>query len=527
MANRSQLEIDRIDILIITVGTRQVGWRSDDGIIRCFGADGDRSHPPHIDQLYAELGVERQSHPGEKFNPRWSVRDLGRRYWELCEAADDFSRVELLLDGIIIADAAKRGLNSVVLWATDQPESVPWNYRRADTLYLAKLMAGKIRATWPGVAVDVLHPVVNANDRNLIREEVEQFILPIAFDAARYPDDRELVLAIENKGAVPALAEGLEICAAALVRQCQVLVCTPVEPDPPYDDRPDGARSVRAAFRYDEISVGEYFWPLERMRVISAWERGDFKEAHLWLKSHQSRYKHLYQLADFLSGSENRGFSRFILDKNFENGWLRSRAVSESAGSETVRQWREQLQQLKQNQPAQVWESIFSLELLLMRENYTRAFFQFSQTIERLLYLRCKTENWIDRSHIIPNPNFKGDRRDYNPGFKELIEGWFTSANRDKEGSIYRLFDNIRQTRNEITHQAKPLSKLDLMAIWSGAGWRWESGDETDGGAIVARMMETINMVCNPSWELPKSTLTGSLYRWGLNLLHSEQGNLP
>ena len=31
-----------IDTLIITVGTRQIGWQCDDGIVRCFGTDGDR-----------------------------------------------------------------------------------------------------------------------------------------------------------------------------------------------------------------------------------------------------------------------------------------------------------------------------------------------------------------------------------------------------------------------------------------------------------------------------------------------------
>ncbi|NER47947.1 MAG: hypothetical protein F6J92_14875 [Symploca sp. SIO1A3] len=49
-----------IDTLIITVGTRQVGWHCHDTIVRCLGADGDRGAPPHIDQLYqTELNIER------------------------------------------------------------------------------------------------------------------------------------------------------------------------------------------------------------------------------------------------------------------------------------------------------------------------------------------------------------------------------------------------------------------------------------------------------------------------------------
>jgi hypothetical protein len=41
-------------ILIITVGTRQIGWRCSDGVIRCFGADGDRGSSRHIDEPYKE-----------------------------------------------------------------------------------------------------------------------------------------------------------------------------------------------------------------------------------------------------------------------------------------------------------------------------------------------------------------------------------------------------------------------------------------------------------------------------------------
>jgi len=47
----------RVDTLIITVGTRQVGWRCQDGIIRSFGADGNTGYPPHVQELYQELGI--------------------------------------------------------------------------------------------------------------------------------------------------------------------------------------------------------------------------------------------------------------------------------------------------------------------------------------------------------------------------------------------------------------------------------------------------------------------------------------
>ena len=36
---------EHVDTLIITVGTRQIGWRCKDHIIRSFGADGNIGYP--------------------------------------------------------------------------------------------------------------------------------------------------------------------------------------------------------------------------------------------------------------------------------------------------------------------------------------------------------------------------------------------------------------------------------------------------------------------------------------------------
>jgi hypothetical protein len=35
------VEFNRLDTLIITLGTRQVGWKCEDGMVPCLGADGD------------------------------------------------------------------------------------------------------------------------------------------------------------------------------------------------------------------------------------------------------------------------------------------------------------------------------------------------------------------------------------------------------------------------------------------------------------------------------------------------------
>lgn len=101
--------------LIITVGTRQVGWRCTDGIVRSLGADGGAS-PSHINELYTlELEQERGYHLDDK---TWSVRHLGEQLYAVCQLKQTFSAVELLIDDHLIAKEVKDGLTQVVLWGT-------------------------------------------------------------------------------------------------------------------------------------------------------------------------------------------------------------------------------------------------------------------------------------------------------------------------------------------------------------------------------------------------------------------------
>lgn len=138
--------------LIITVGTRQVGWHCADGIVRCLGADGERGTPPHINEMYQQLGLAR-SHHGDSDKPEfaWGVRNLGELMYQQCLAVQDFSSVVLLLDYVVIEQLVADGLEQIILWGTDQPEGTPWNFRRGDTLWLAELMAGVIKQTWKDI----------------------------------------------------------------------------------------------------------------------------------------------------------------------------------------------------------------------------------------------------------------------------------------------------------------------------------------------------------------------------------------
>lgn len=519
MQSHTQTEINRVDALIITVGTRQVGWRCKDGVVRCFGADGDRGHPPHINELYRELGVERGFYEEDR-RYAWSVRDLGDRYYQYCTQwlDNDFSAIVLLLDEKIISDCVGKGLNHIILWATNQPETVAWNYRRADTLWLAELMKGKIEATWKGVKVDVWNAVVNANHRETIREELEGFILPLAvvepMKSMSVDEAEEFVLIVENKGAVPAMAEGLEICAAALVRQCQVINATPIEPQPLFPVDAEGNYAVCMAEEYELMPVSSYFWPLERSRIISAWERGDFLEAQLWLKAHQNRQKVLYQLAGYLSLSTNWEIASFLHNKNFETGWLRAKALSNLATAAEIKNWRDRLLFLRQNEFGKAWESVFLIELALERENYTGAFVQFTQTWERLLYLACQEEDWIGKGWI----QIDSDRGS-DPSFSQLIYTWLTRNNYTKSDRLWQLFTALRKKRNNIIHKAEALTLTELRSLWMEKGWTVKpNADSTEIGKL---MMDILQRVCRSNWQIPDRTLLRSLYDWGLKVLIS------
>lgn len=518
MQSNTQTEINRVDVLIITVGTRQVGWLCKDGIVRCFGADGDRGHPPHINELYQELGVERGYHEDVQ-RYLWGVRDLGQRYYEHCTEwlDNDFSEVVLLLDEKIISDCVSKGLNHIILWATNQPETVAWNYRRADTLWLAQLMKGKIESTWKGVKVDVLNPVVNANHRESIRQELEGSILPLALEPIKLmlsDEAAQFALIVENKGAVPAMAEGLEICAAALVRQCQVINATPIEPSPLFPVVADGKYGVCSAEKYELVSVSDYFWPLERLRVISAWERGDFLEAQLWLKAHQNRHKVLYQLAGYLSLSTNWEIASFLNNKNFETGWLRAKALSNLATEEEIKNWRDRLLFLRQNEFAKAWESVFLFELALEKENYTGGFVQFAQTLERLLYLRCQEEDWIDKGWIQVDSD-----RGSDPSFSQLIYTWLTRNNYTKSDRLWQLFTALRKKRNNIIHKAEAVTLAELRSLWAEKGWTVKANaNSTEIGKL---MMDILQRVCRSNWQIPDRTLLRSLYDWGLKILNT------
>jgi len=510
-----------VSTLIITVGTRQVGWHCKDGVIRSFGADGNIGYPRHVNELYEEIEIFRENYEEKDKTYPWSARDLGKRYYDRCiyELIYDFSKVELLLDYQIIEAAVKQGLKHIILWGTDQPEKVSWFYRRLDTIWLAKLMEGKIKSIWPHLKVDVHTPKIEANDNSAIREELEQLILREALEFFSPAGiDEQFVLWIQNKGCTPAIASGVEICAAALVRQCQVFNATPDDPESFFAPHESGAQFACHSPGYKLIPMGEYFWPLERVRVISAWKRGDFLEAQIWLKLHQSRYSLIYKLAGILALSANWENDKFFTKIG---EWVRSRDVLKFVGESQVKAWEEQINILNNNQAAKAWESSFLIELPLYRQNYTAAFIQFVQTLERLLYLNSKSGDWLGKGYITVPPYLTYLGSKYQPGFSGLIDGWCKSKKIKENDKWYKLLHRLREKRNQVIHSGESVNLANIRSLWSDGGLFPVKHSE-DPAVIRDLMVAVLKETCDRNWQLPQKTFLCSLYEWGLKALNDE-----
>ncbi|MBD2139420.1 hypothetical protein H6F32_18045 [Anabaena sp. FACHB-1237] len=502
---------NKVSTLIITVGTRQIGWRCQDGIIRSFGADGNISYPPHINELYQELGIERGKYQDEDGKTYlWSGRDLGKRYYDYCQEwlGGDFSNVELLLDKIIIETAVIQGLKHIILWATDQPDNVSWFYRRLDTLYLAELMKAKIKSLFPDIRVDVHAPKINANDTLAIREELEQLVLKEALDAFSPQKNEEFILWIQNKGCAPAVASCVEICAAALVRQCKVYNASPDEPKEFFSQLDSGLTTANHAQSFQLITMGEYFWALEKVKIKSAWERGDFSEAQIWLKVHENHHLVLSKLAGFLAKYSN-GESSNQFYQNLKD-WIGSNDVNKLVIPEQIITWKTQLQKLQNDKITNLWESTLTLELTLTRENYTTAFIQFVQILEQLLYLQSINQTWYTKGWTVKDKN--------EPTLAELMQGWCLYNKFKEDNKWSKLMSDIRKKRNKIIHEGESVNANQVGNIW--ANNRFDGVKiPTTPEVLKKLMMELLKEISFPPNF--NNLLMRSLYQWGIEYLEN------
>lgn len=511
--------------LIITVGTRQVGWRCRDGVVRSFGADGDRGHPPHIDELYAEFGLARGHHGDTSRDEfRQAARHLGEVAYRHCEQVQDFSAVELLMDGVILAQSMENGLTHVILWGTDQPEGTPWNFRRGDTVWLAHLMAGKIRQLYPHLTVDVWNPVVAVNQVTQIQNHLQDFLVRYTLTHLCPETEEPLTIQIQTKGSAPQIASSLEICAAALMRQCTVQQLIPAEPEPLFAPSPGNqlTSSARTAQEYKVVSLGEYFWPVERERILSAWQRGDFAEAKVWLENHRDRYMALYEIASDLALATNWQLQDALkgLQKSLEN-----RAVARQVTKPICKQWRQQIEvickrpekQTPESQFLDIWESRVLIYWYLKRQNYTAAFMQLVQTLERLLFWRYRQEDWIEKQYVtLPPDKQNWSVKKYKATFADLRYGWQRMQKLPDDAALMKQLEAINEQRNQVVHSNASLTFDELINVICP----FQAPQTTDD--LYAQIVMFLQQFCPAEWPMPARSLLEDVYHWGLQQLQPE-----
>ena len=287
----------------------------------------------------------------------------------------------------------------------------------------------------------------------------------------------------------------------------------PEEPESLFELQPNGFQSACQSKTYKLVPMGELFWPLERERVISAWERGDFREAQIWLKPHENRYRLLYQLAGYLALSTNGQLLEFLQKLQ---SWLTAGDLASIASPEEINNWRETLLCLQSNDRSQerdfaiIWESWFLVDLILSRESYTNAFFQFALTLERILYIKLK---YTKGNNILI-------RDGSQITFEELINAWCQVERFEKNNKWSKLLHKIRTKRNNIVHDAESATLSQIWSIWADGGL-FTVSITNDHKEISKLMLEVLSKVCEGSWHQEK-TLLRSLYEWGLNTLRTD-----
>ncbi len=389
---------------IITVGKRQVGWHSPDGIVRSFGADGGND-PPHVDELFNLFGQERGQHNTTDVRSRHGVRYLGELAYHYCTTHQDFSAVVLLLDQVVLdqcfSDADEP--TEIILVGTNQPDTVAWQFRRDDTCWVTKLMAGAIRQRYPHILVTVWICDQPMNAVEKVRAWVQQYLQRYLKGLSPDTLAEGWSLYLQIKGSAPQLANAVELMAALIMRQYPVTHLIPEEPTPFFE--PD-TQTARSATTVRAVHLSEVLWSLEQQRIEMAWQRGNFIAAKLLLEPHRDRHEALYQLADRLAMATNWQITE-MLKKIQGHQWITQSYTRRVVSKAQRQEWEQAIQrrcppnaETRESKFLKIWELELLIELSLWQHNYTFAFMQFAQMLERLLLWRYEYENWQEKGYI-------------------------------------------------------------------------------------------------------------------------------
>ena len=172
---------------------------------------------------------------------------------------------------------------------------------------------------------------------------------------------------------------------------------------------------------------------------------------------------------------------------------------------------------MQRNKLQQVWEFTFLIDMQLFRKNYTLAFIQFVQTLERLLSVQCDSYNWVDKGFTNPPPNRNGQ-----PDLSGLIQGWCKSQNLMSDSKWYKLLDSIRYKRNKVIHDGEFVTWEQMRSLWT-MGNLFSVAPKEDPQVLQDLMMQVIKKVSTPS--RPETLLVRSLYNWGVKILRAESAD--
>jgi hypothetical protein len=247
--------------------------------------------------------------------------------------------------------------------------------------------------------------------------------------------------------------------------------------------------------------MAEYFWSLERLRIVSAWERGDFSEAQIWLAVHQHRHPVLFKLAGFLAKYSNWESNDDFYRKLKQ--WVGSNDVSKVVDSAQIGIWKTQLQQMQDNYITKLWESTLILELALKRENYTTAFIQFVQILEQLLYIQSIAQSW------------RVTQRNDEPSLDELIQAWCSYKNFNRDNKRSKLIYAIKKKRNKIIHEGEFITLKGISYLWANNDFPVKMPETPT--IIKNLMIDVLKEISTP--PNLNNLLMRSLYQWGLQYL--------
>ncbi len=153
------------------------------------------------------------------------------------------------------------------------------------------------------------------------------------------------------------------------------------------------------------------------------------------------------------------------------------------------------------------------IDLSLQQENYTLAFMQFAQMLERLLFWQCEQKNWRTQGYLSESEELlqKGNYRD--PTLGVLWQAWAKVEQRSPDDSFVKKLANVNEYRNGVVHCNRAISLEELTKL---ANVSLEASPQE----IHQGLLEMLRQVLNQDQQLQKG-VARSLYEWGLERLQS------